>query len=85
MRSLYDCFQQVFKGPEASDAAKFPTPAIFPTPLFARYFRIVPENFIGMKVLRTELYGCSSEEQPRFGKLKASGSFFKCLLFSILR
>eukprot|EP00112_Aurelia_sp_Birch-Aquarium-sp1_P021118 Seg5605.1 transcript_id=Seg5605.1/GoldUCD/mRNA.D3Y31 product="EGF-like repeat and discoidin I-like domain-containing protein 3" protein_id=Seg5605.1/GoldUCD/D3Y31 len=55
---------KLFKGPESGEAAKFATPAFFTIPIYARYLRLIPEEFWSMKVLRMEIYGCVSEAVP---------------------
>ncbi|XP_065057478.1 neuropilin-2-like [Rhopilema esculentum] len=57
--------EKLFRGPQSGEAAKFPTPAFFPTPRYARYVRLIPEESYSMNVLRMEIYGCASEKVPK--------------------
>ena len=55
--------EMAFNGPKTSMDAKEATAVILTKPVYGRYVRIIPVDFISSKVLRLELFGCVSNEE----------------------
>lgn len=57
---LVDGHERIFDGPKTPSEAKHVTTVLMITPIYGRYFRIIPVGFVSSKVMRLELYGCAS-------------------------
>eukprot|EP00794_Sanderia_malayensis_P000581 gene581-1241_t len=59
---------KIFHGPPTAGEAKFPYTSMLTVPIYGRYFRITPLEFISSKVMRFEMYGCLSADGQQYTK-----------------